>query len=160
MKLYEIDQGIRTLWDKIIEQDGELNEEDIAALESLEIAKDEKIRAYGLLIRETLKDIEKVKAETDRLNKMGKQMQRKVDWLTNNLSGFMQGHKIKDYKSLEVNIAFRSSKRLIIAEGTKLAKKWLKVETKPDKQAITDFISTGGKVKGCSIEERLNIQIK
>ena len=53
MKLYEIDQNIRLLWGKIMDQDGELTEEDIQALESLEIAKDEKIKGYGLIIRET-----------------------------------------------------------------------------------------------------------
>jgi predicted RNase H-like nuclease (RuvC/YqgF family) len=160
MKLYEIDEGIRALWNKVIEQDGELTEEDIQALESLEVAKDEKIKAYGVVIRETLSEIERVKAETERLDKIGKQMQRKVDWLTNRLSGFMVAHEMQNYKSLEVNISFRTSKRLCIADGTKLAKKWMKMELKPDKQAIKDFLSNGGKVKGCSIDEIMNIQIK
>lgn len=160
MKLYEIDKSIRELWDRVIEQDGELTEEDIQALESLEIAKDEKIKGYGVVIRETLSEIAKVKAEKDRLSKIERSMQSKVDWLTNRLSGFMKDHEIKDYKSLEVNITFRNSKSLFIEDGTKLAKRWLKVETKPDRQAIKDFINAGGKVKGCQIVENSNIQIK
>ena len=160
MKLYEIDQGLRALWDKIIEQDGELTEEDAQALDELEVAKDEKVKGYGLIIRETVSEIARVKAETERLNKIGKAMQNKVDWLTSRLSGFMHEHQINEFKSLEVNITFRNSKSLYIADGTKLAKKWLKVETKPDRQAIKDFINAGGKVKGCSIVENSNIQIK
>lgn len=160
MKLYDIDQRIRNLWDRIIEQDGELTEEDIAELESLEIAKDEKIKGYGVIIRETLSEIAKVKAEQDRLAKIGKAMQSKVEWLTNRLSNFMQDHQVNEYKSLEVNISFRPSKSLFIDENTKLAKKWCKVELKPDKQAIKDFITAGGKVKGCTIIEKNNIQIK
>lgn len=160
MKLYEIDQNIRLLWGKIMDQDGELTEEDIQALESLEIAKDEKIKGYGLIIRETTADITKVSEEIARLKKIEKAMTNKVEWLTSRLSSFMQAHEIKEYKSLEVNIAFRNSKSLEIAEGTKLAKKWLKIETRPDRQAIKDFIACGGKVKGCSIVENSNIQIK
>lgn len=160
MKLYEIDQRIRNLWDRIIEQDGELTEQDIAELESLEVAKDEKIKGYGLIIRETLQEIAKVKAEQDRLAKIGKAMQSKVEWLTNRLSNFMQDHQVNEYNSLEVNISFRPSKSLFIDENTKLAKKWCKVELKPDKQAIKDFITAGGKVKGCTIIEKNNIQIK
>lgn len=160
MKLYEIDQGIRTLWDKIIEQDGELSEEDIQALESLELAKDEKIKGYGVVIRETIADITRLNEEMARLKKIERTMNNKVEWLTSRLSNFMQEHKINEYKSLEVNIGFRTSRSLYIEDGAKLAKKWLKVETKPDRQAIKDFINAGGKVKGCQIVENNKIQIK
>ena len=160
MKLFEIDAGLRAFWDKVIQQDGELTEEDMQTLESLEIAKDEKIKAYGVVIRETLNEIAMVKAETERLNKIAKTMQNKVDWLTGRLSSFMLDHEMKGFKSIEVNIGFRASKQLEIADGTKLAKKWFKVEMKPDKQAIKDFLSAGGKIKGCQIIEKSNIQIK
>lgn len=160
MKLYEIDDGLRVLWNKIIEQDGELTEEDVQALESLNIAKDEKLKGYGVLIRETISDITRLNEEMARLKKIERTMNNKVDWLTDRLSTFMQDHQIKEFKSLEVNIGFRTSKSLVIDEQTKLAKKWLKVETRPDKQAIKDFITAGGKVKGCSIVEKTNIQIK
>ena len=160
MKLYEIDFKIREFWNKIIEQDGELTEEDIQILESLEVAKDEKVKGYGVIIRETLSQIAMIKAETDRLNKLAKTMQNKVDWLTNRLSNFMGEHNMTEFKSVEVNITFRPSRQLEIQQGTNLAKKWLKVEYKPDKQAIKDFINAGGRVKGCQIVEKQNIQIK
>lgn len=160
MKLYEIDYKIREFWDKVIQQDGELTEADMLELESLEVERDEKVKAYGVIIRETLSQIGMVKAETDRLNKLAKTMQNKVDWLINILSKFMGEHKMPEFKSLEVNIGFRTSKSLFIEDNTKLAKKWLKVKTEPDRQAIKDFINAGGKVKGCQIVEKQNIQIK
>ena len=160
MKLYEIDNSIRGLWDRVIEQDGELTPEDMQELENLEVAKDEKIKGIGLFHREIVSDIAKVSQEIDRLKKIEKRLQAKADWFENYLSSFMIGNNMKEFKSLEVNITFRNSKSLQIVDGTKLAKKWLKVETKPDRQAIKDFISAGGKVKGCSIVENTNIQIK
>ena len=160
MKLYEIDNSIRELWNKIIEQDGELLEEDMQALESLEIAKEEKLKGYGVVIRETEGEIATIKAEIDRLNKLAKTMQNKADWLKGSLNYFMKANDMKEFKSVEVNITFRTSKQLQIEDESKLAKKWLKIETKPDKQAIKDFISNGGVVEGCSIVEKKNIQIK
>lgn len=160
MKLYEIDNSIRELWNKIIEQDGEMSEEDIQALESLEVAKEEKLKGYGVVIRETEGEIATIKAEIERLNKLAKTMQNKADWLKNSLSYFMTTNELKEFKSVEVNIGFRTSKQLQIEDEKKLAKKWFKVELKPDKQAIKDFINAGGKVKGCQIVEKQNIQIK
>lgn len=160
MKLYEIDNGLRNVWDRIAEQEGELTEQDILELESLEIAKDEKLKGYGVIIRETESEIATIKAEMERLNKLAKAMQNKADWLKGSLNYFMTANDMKEFKSLEVNITYRTSKQLVIAEETKLAKKWLKVKTEPDKQAIKDFINAGGKVKGCEIVEKKNIQIK
>lgn len=162
MKLYEIDNSIRELWNKIIQQDGELTEEDMQALESLEIAKEEKIKGYGVIIREMTSDIANIGQEIARLKGLEKRMQAKADWLTSNLSRFMHDNQMDEYKSLEVNITFRPSKQLQIEDESKLAKKWFKTEkvTKVDKQAIKDFINAGGKVKGCEIVEKKNIQIK
>lgn len=162
MKLYDIDYQIRALWEKIIDQDGELTQEDIEALETLEVAKDKKIKGYGLIIRESIAEIGVIKAEIDRLNKLLKTKQSKTDWLTSNLSRFMHDNQMNEYKSLEVNITFRPSKQLYIEDESTLAKKWFKTEkvTKIDRQAIKDFISKGGKVKGCQIVEKQNIQIK
>lgn len=162
MKLYEIDNNLRALWDKIADQDGELTEEDIQALESLEIAKEDKIKGYGVIIREMLSETQKVSQEIERLKKIEKSMSNKADWLTNQLSCFMKAHQVNEFKSIEVNIAFRKSKSLLIEDESKLAKKWLRTEkvTKVDKQAIKDFINAGGKVKGCQIVENQNIQIK
>lgn len=162
MKLYEIDNSLRELWNKIIEQDGELLEEDMQALESLEIAKEEKVKGYGVVYREIVSDIAKVKEEIDRLKKIGKRLQSKADWLSSSLSMFMQNNGMKDYKSVEVNIGFGTSKSLYVEDESKLAKKWFRVKkvTEIDKQAIKDFIANGGKVKGCQIVEKQNIQIK
>lgn len=162
MKLYEIDNNLRAVWDRIAEQEGELTEQDISELESLEIAKDEKIKGYGVIIREIMSDITKVSQEIERLETLKKRLQTKANWLTSNLSRFMHDNQMKEYKSLEVNITFRASKQLQIFDEGKLAKKWFRTEKviKVDKQAIKDFINAGGKVKGCEIIEKQNIQIK
>jgi hypothetical protein len=160
MKLYEIDANLRKLWAKIEEQEGELTEENIKELESLEIEANEKIKGYGTIIREINSDADEVDAEIKRLEKIKKRLLSKADWLTNSLSQFMIANSLNEYKSIEVNIGFRASKKLVIDDNVKLAKKWLRLKEEPDKQAIKDFIEQGGKVKGCKIVENKNIQIK
>ena len=160
MKLYEINAEIRALWQKIIDQDGELTPEDISALESISALRDEKITAYGVVIRETLADIESLNEEKARLAKLEKTLNNKVEWLTNRLSEFMTENEMEKFNSVEVNISFRQSERLEIDEGAKIAKKWLRTKTEIDKKAIKEFISAGGKVKGCKIVTNQNIQIK
>lgn len=160
MKLYEIDNGFRNLWAKIIEQDGELTEEDINALESLNLARDEKVKGYGVVIRESVSEIANIDFELKRLNKIKSQLQNKVEWLTNRLSGFMKENDMNDFKSVEVNISFRTSQSLVIEDETNLPSMFVNVISKPDKQAIKEFIANGGKVDGCTIIKKDNIQIK
>lgn len=160
MKLYEIDCKIREFWNKIIEQDGELTEEDIQTLESLEVAKDEKVKAYGVIIREISAEIDECKAEIDRIKEIADKRKRNLERLKNTLKEFMLNNDIPKYESLEVNISFRKSKALEIEEGIELPNEFLKVKTEPNKTAITDFIKNGGVIEGCQLVERSNIQIK
>ena len=162
MKLYEIDKNLRELWNKIAMQEGELSEEDVLALENLELAKTEKVKGYGVIAREIMSNINEVKEEIDRLKKIEKRLQSKADWLMSNLSRFMQDNQMNEYKSLEVNISFRSSKQLHIEDEMLVPREWLREEVivKPDKNAIKTYIENGGKVEGCEIISKQNIQIK
>ena len=160
MKLYEIDYKIREFWNKILEQDGELTEEDMQTLESIEVAKDEKVKAYGVIIREISAEIDECKAEMDRIKEIADKRERNLERLKTTLKDFMLNNDMPKYESIEVNISFRKSKALEIEEGIELPNEFLKVKTEPDKTAITDFIKNGGVVKGCQIVEKSNIQIK
>ncbi len=160
MKLYEIDYKIREFWNKVMEQDGELTEEDLQTLENLEVAKDEKIKGYGVIIRELDGEIADYGNEIKRLKEICDRKKKRQEWLKNALKCFMQNNDISKYESLEVNISFRKSKALEIADGAELPNLFLKVKTEPDKIAITEYIKNGGIIDGCQIVEKSNIQIK
>ena len=160
MKLYEIDKGLRELWMKIAEQEGELTEEDMAALEELNLAKDEKIKGYGVIIRELDGDIADCKAEMDRIKEISDKLKRRQEWLKTRLIEFMKSQGLPKFESVEVNIGFRKSKSLEIAENINLPKEFIRITETPDKKAITDFIKAGGTVEGCELIEKENIQIK
>ena len=160
MKLYEIDYKIREFWDKIIEQGGELTEEDMLELESLEVAKDEKVKAYGVIIREISGEIAECKAEIKRIKEIADKRERNLERLKNTLKDFMLNNDMPKFESLEVNISFRKSKALEIGEQADIPVEFMKIKSEPDKTAITDFIKNGGVLEGCQLVERSNIQIK
>lgn len=160
MKLYEIDNKIREVWDKICEQDGELTDEDLQTLESLEVGKNEKIKGYGVIIRELDGEITILTNEIKRVKEILDKRKKSQEWLKNSLKEFMLNHDIPKYESVEVNVSFRKSKALEIMDGVKLPDEFLKVKTEPDKSAITEYIKNGGIVDGCQIIEKNNIQIK
>ena len=160
MKLYEIDYKIREFWNKVMEQDGELTEEDMLELESLEVAKDEKVKAYGVIIREISSEIAECKAEIDRIKEIADKRKRYLERLKTTLKDFMINNNMPKYESLEVNISFRKSKALEISEQADIPVEFMKIKSEPDKTAITDFIKNGGVVEGCQLVERSNIQIK
>lgn len=160
MKLYEIDQRLRDLWNKIYEQEGEVSEEDMQALEELNLAKDEKIKGYGIIIRELDNQIAYCASEISRIKAISQRIENRRDRLANHLKYFMQLHDIPKFQSVEVNIGFRKSKSLEIDENANLPKEFIRITETPDKKAITDFIKAGGTVKGCQLVEKENIQIK
>ncbi len=160
MRLYEIDYKIREFWDKVTEQDGELTEEDLQTLESLETSKNEKIKAYGVIIRELDGEIATVDGEIARLKEIAEKKKKSRERLKNALKDFLINNDIQKFESPEVNISFRKSVALEVDENAKLPETMLKVEWKPNKTAITEFLKKGGHFDGCRLVERNNIQIK
>lgn len=162
MKLYEIDTRIRAFWNKIMEQEGELTEEDIKELEHLEVEKTEKIKAYGVIIRELKADIDDCKAEKERIDQISKRLQTRQEWLKERLTDFMYNNNIDKYESTEVNISFRKSAPLEIDDINALPKEYLRITEKiePDKDKIKNYLKEGKAIPGCRIGEKQNIQIK
>ncbi len=160
MKLFEIDKSFRDFWNKVMEQEGELTEEDLHHLNDLEIARDDKVKAYGVIIREMTADIADCKANMDRIKTISDRLKNRQEWLKTRLKEFMENNDMQKFESVEVNISFRTSKSLEIAENVKLPEEFTRIKIEADKTAITDFIKSGGVVEGCRLIEKQNIQVK
>lgn len=166
MRLYEIDEQLRKLSEKIIEQEGEMTEEDIEALNNLNLAADSKMKGYGILVRELDADIQQCKDEIARIKERQNRLERKRDWLASSLKNFMLSNDYDKYESVEVNVRIRTSHPLQGAEealekGT-LPSEFItvKITETPNKVAIKDFIKEGGVLEGIYLGEEENISIK
>ena len=160
MRLYEIDNNFRALWQKIAEQEGEITEEDMQALNDLELAKNDKLEGYGVIIREMETEIAECDAEVNRIKELAQTKRNKVERLKKYLQEFMIHNEIDKFESVKVKLSFRKSQILEFMEGAELPDELMRIKKEPDKVAIKDYIEHGGQLKGVFLLDKQNIQIK
>ena len=160
MRLYEIDANLRALWTKIAEQDGEITEEDMQALNELELAKNDKLEGYGVIIREMKSEIDECDAEIKRIKDIADKKKNAMERLKKALQDFMISNEIDKYESVKVKLSFRKSQSLEIEEGAILPDILMRIKKEPDKTAIKEFIINGGELQGVFLLDKKNIQIK
>lgn len=152
MTLYEIDAAIRGLIDT---DTGEIT--DFEALDSLQMAREQKIENIALAYKNAMADAAAYKAEEDSFAQRRKKAARKAEDLKAYLEYALAG---QPFQTTMVDIRYRASKRLVIAEGTVLPEEYTTVTIEPNKTAIKEAIASGISVDGCTLQENSNIQIK
>ena len=152
--LYEIDQGILECLDL---ETGEVI--DPERLESLQMARDQKIENVACWIKNLLSDAEAIKAEKEALAKrqvaaLAKAEQLK-EWLANALGG-------QKFSSAKCAVSFRRSEAVEVADIALIPASLLRVKTsvEPNKAAIKALLKDGQEVVGCCLTENYNINIK
>lgn len=160
MRLYDIDVNLRALWNKIAEQEGEITEEDMQMLNELEIAKNDKLEGYGVIIREMKSEIDECDAEMKRIKEIADRKKNAMERLKKSLQEFMIGNEIDKFESVKVKLSFRKSQSLEIEEDAIIPEDLMRVKKEPDKTAIKEFIVNGGELQGVHLLDKKNIQIK
>ena len=160
MRLYDIDVNLRALWNKIAEQEGEITEEDMQMLNELEIAKNDKLEGYGVIIREMKSEIDECDAEMKRIKEIADRKKNAMERLKKSLQEFMIGNEIDKFESVKVKLSFRKSQSLEIEEVAIIPEDLMRIKKEPDKTAIKEFIVNGGELQGVHLLDKKNIQIK
>lgn len=160
MRLYDIDVNLRALWTKIAEQEGEITEEDMQMLNELEIAKNDKLEGYGVIIREMKSEIDECDAEMKRIKEIADRKKNAMERLKKSLQEFMIGNEIDKFESVKVKLSFRKSQSLEIEEDAIIPEDLMRIKKEPDKTAIKEFIVNGGELQGVHLLDKKNIQIK
>ena len=155
MTIFEIDDAILECIDQ---ETGDII--DIERLESLEMARNEKISNIACWIKELKAEAEAIKAEKQNLEKRQKAAENKAEQLKNYLKMALNGEK---YKDARVSISYRKSESVEIAEDINidsLPDEFVKVTKLPVLTAIKDAIKSGQDIEGCKIIEKESIQIR
>ena len=152
MTLYEIDAAIRGLIDT---DTGEIT--DFEALDSLQMAREQKIENIALAYKNAMADAAAYKAEEDSFAQRRKKAANKAADLKAYLEYALAG---QTFQTTKVDIRYRASKRLVIEEGTVLPEEYTTVTIEPNKTAIKEAIASGISVEGCTLQDNSNIQIK
>jgi len=161
MKLYEINTEIEMLVayaEAFAEQnDGVIPDHLQERMNELQIVRDDKIEAIGVVIKEKIALAGALFEEEKVLQARRKQAEKTIDWLKSYLSSNLS----EKFETPWVAISFRKSSSVEVDE-TKLEDSYCNIKTirTPDKTYIKECINAGVKVEGAWITERKNVVIK
>lgn len=153
MNLYQIDTEIVKLIDY---ETGEILDWD--KLDELQATKEQKIENIALYIKNLNAEAAALKAEKDAFAERQKAAEKRAEGLKQYLTNALKGEK---FKTTKVNISYRKSETLEIANGVEIPEDFLKyTEPEINKTDLKKAIKDGLLLEGVSIVERKNIQIK
>lgn len=160
MKLYEILAEIEKISDEMIDPEtGEVRDDALAALEELEMRREDKIENILCLSKALRADYDALKAEADSLMDRAKKKLKKADRLEEWVADILNG---EEFETPKVLVKWRPSKRVEILDEDLIPPEFKVFETKAKvvKKAIRDAIECGSEIPGAVLEERNNMVVK
>lgn len=160
--IFNIQSEYIELMNQIEDNEGELTPELSAQLDITKAELEVKATSYCYLMKELSSDTAKIDAEINRLQALKSSKVKLQAQLEERVSQAMIRFGIDNIDKNNLKLSFRASKQLIIAEGAKIPKQFqiVKMNTVIDKAKLKAHIDSGKKVKGVSILEKKNLQIK
>ena len=163
MKLSDIENEIANVLDL---DEAELTEEQRVALDGYlaELAGQEsaKIDSFAQFVRLQAERASALDAESKRLARRAKSIERSLAYLKGSYLGTMQDHGLKKVSGNVYTLSIRSTPVVRIDnESAVPAQYWReKVERSVDKVAIRDAINNGLDVAGASMGESISLQVR
>lgn len=161
MQLYKINEQLERLIDAgelfVDTETGEVFDD--KALDQLAMDWDTKVTNTGCLIKNMESDVAAMKAEMDNLKERSERLKKQTENLKQYLAFCLEGKK---FHSPQVDISFRKSEMVEIAEGASIPEEYQRVKTTYtlDKTAIKQAIKSGKSFDGIALVTKQNIQIK
>lgn len=154
--LYDLAVELANFKLDIDEETGEVLNAD--ELDNLQMARDEKIEGICLWIKNLKADAAAYKAEKDSFAKKQKAAENKAEALRNYIQYILAGEK---FKTNRVAISYRKSDQIECPDIAAVDDDYLRYkEPELDKAKIKEALKNGIKVKGCTLVERQNMQIR
>lgn len=162
LALYEIEQNLAQLTNRIIENGGEVDEETIAALELGREQLEQKAIAYGYVIMQADMEGELIDAEIERLKKLKAARAKAGEFLRSRIDSAMKHFGVEEVKTPTLRINFRKSTAVEIVDEAQIPTDFIIATTtySVDKKAIGVALKAGETVTGARLDHRLNLQIK
>lgn len=159
MTLFNLSQEQQMLNSMLEESGGELTpdiEQALAINESNFLVKAEN---YGKAILHYKAMEAAIAAEQERLAAMKQTVQNTSEKLKNSISEAMHlfGKEKMEFDTLK--LSFRKSTQVVIDEEADIPNEFIKVKTTIDKAGIKEALKTR-EIKGCRLQENLNLQVK
>lgn len=129
-------------------------------LEMLDLTIEEKIENTAKYMVNVESDIQGIKVEIERLNKIKKAKESTIETLKNNIEYSMKQKGIEKLEVGTFKAGYRKSESVEIINLDIIPADFTKVEIKADKTAIKKAIKAGETVDGAQIQTNMNFYIK
>ena len=161
LKLYEIEAEYMALAQSIIDNGGEISEEQNESLQINQTNLETKARGYGFICMDLENEINIIDSEIARLTALKKSRNKTIDQLKERVSGAMILYGIDKIESPTLKISFRNSESVEVEELIIDAKFCnIKTTITPDKAKIKEAIKRGEAVVGAVLKQNKNLQIR
>ncbi len=164
MTLYEIDQAIEEALNKAVvdEETGEvIVTQDLEALESLQMARDQKIENVALFVKNANADAVAIAEEIKWLQARKKTLDNKIEGAKNWLQSALNGEK---FSTPRTSISYRTTKdTTIIDDPNLIPDKFFPIkknERTVSKTALKEAIKAGETVPGAHLEDTTSMILK
>lgn len=160
MKLYEIAGEVEALVRAAVDPEtGEIEQDKLVALESLEMERDAKALAVAAYALGEEAEAEAVKSQAKRLTERARACEARAARLRDYLSRYLPpGHACRDDR---ITIAWRRSTGVVIDDPDALPMWCLRRrEPEPDRSEIRRRLKRGEEVNGARLDDRQNLQIR
>lgn len=164
MKAYEIVNGMIDTLDIFLESDQ--NESDREnynyIMEFLQEELENKSSNIIKYIRNISLEVEILSQEEDRLEKLRKQKERKVNSLKKYLTDILLNLDKNKVETELGNLGLRKSVSVAIDNLDLIPKKYIqkKIELVPDKRMLSELLKQGKNIKGVHLEDKYSLQIR
>ncbi|MEG2847428.1 MAG: siphovirus Gp157 family protein [Bacilli bacterium] len=164
MKAYEIVNGMIDTLDIFLESDQ--NESDREnynyIMEFLQEELENKSSNIIKYIRNISLEVEILSQEEDRLEKLRKQKERKVNSLKKYLTDILLNLDKNKIETELGNLGLRKSVSVAIDNLDLIPKKYIqkKIELVPDKRTLSELLKQGKNIKGVHLEDKYSLQIR
>jgi hypothetical protein len=155
MTLYEISAEFVALIDP---ETGEVA--DFERLAEMSAAMEQKKENVALYIKNLAAEADAIKAEKDALAEREKVKRAQIDRLSDYLSRFLSGEA---YETAKVKCTFRKSTVCMVEDEVAFLErypKYKKIQTKLSLQDVKDALKTGVTLKGASLVDKYNLQVR
>jgi len=160
MNLYQIEKQYLELADRLVEQGGEVTDEQMMVLTDNKDMLDTKVINIGYVIKKFDAEVQIIEAEIKRLQDLKRVRENAKERLKERVSHAMKLFTIDEIKSPLMNVTFRKSESVEIEDIEKLPVECYTLEKKVNKTEIKRLIKEGKDINGAKLVTNQNIQFK
>ena len=158
--LIELAQLSNRITEKLLESNGEINDDISDMIDMRDVSVPQKIDSYSYIIDKLKYDIERFKEISQRYDLAARSLKKLDEKLKNNIKIYMQTQNINEVKGHEARFKLAKAKRKLIIDDRILPDIYKNEITTItiDKNKIHEELNLGGTIDGVSEEENFSLR--